>query len=276
MYVELGKSAASSMSFEPPHEVHNKSDITSLQDMAAFGQEENNDLYSRLEGTHGAIMGYDNVNNTIHHKSDFVHFGTADIKQSQRMNEGWLARAKQAKLIAHQGKLQLQQIHDTHHHIGKEEHELSNSEFSADIGYFLHGGDGIDNEAHSGPATNELSFIGIEGVPNAPFILSPLSYDKAVLYLLIGDSVFLDLTFGYEDQHVRDFICYMAQQNIYLATFNEGTLICGNIGKVTTTVWRSWKSIQHTLLVGNWLIDGFISALMVGSTCGFNWSEVLS
>lgn len=180
VYVELGKSAASSMSFEPPHEVHNKSDITSLpQDMAAFGQEENNDLHSRLEGTHSEIMSYDNVNNTIHHKSDFVHFGTADIEQSQRMNEGWLVRAKQAKLIVHQAKLQLQHIHDTHHHIGKEEQELSNSDFSIDIGYFLHGGDGIDNEAHSGPTTNELSLIGIEGVPNAPLILSPLSYDKA-------------------------------------------------------------------------------------------------
>lgn len=106
--------------------------------------------------------------------------------------------------------------------------------------------------------------------------LLTLSYDRAVMYLLIGDSVFLDLTVGYEDWHVRDFIWCMPKQNIYLASSNEGTLTCGDIGKVAAAVWRSWRSIHLTFLAEDWLIDEFLTTLIVGSTCGLMWSKVLN
>ena len=50
-------------------EICNSSDTTSLpQDVASFGQEENNDLYSIFEGTYGASMRHDDGNGTSHHK----------------------------------------------------------------------------------------------------------------------------------------------------------------------------------------------------------------
>lgn len=67
--------------YDSDFEFYNNNDITPLpQDMAAFAQEENNDLHSTFEVTHGASMGHDDVNDTTHYKSDFVYFGAVDIE----------------------------------------------------------------------------------------------------------------------------------------------------------------------------------------------------
>ena len=96
-------------------EVHNSSDTTSLpQDVASFGQEENNDLYSIFEGTHGASMGRDDGNCACHHKPDFVYFGVDDIKHCQRLNKYWLNRAMQAKIFAAQARQRLQRVKECH------------------------------------------------------------------------------------------------------------------------------------------------------------------
>ena len=96
-------------------EVHNSSDTTSLpQDVASFGQEESNDLYSIFEGTHGASMGHDDGNGTSHHKPDFVYFGVDDIKHCQRLNKYWLDRAMQAKILASQARQRLQRVKECH------------------------------------------------------------------------------------------------------------------------------------------------------------------
>lgn len=128
----------------------------------------------------------------------------------------------------------------------------------------------------SGPATKSLSLLRIRNSSHSSMGLSPLPYDGAAMYLLIEDSDFLNITLGFQDQNIRDFVGYMVKQNIYLTTFNEGTLICGNMGKVAAAVWRTWKSIQQTFLADDWLICEFLTALVVGSNCGFIWSEVLS
>lgn len=295
-------------------EVHNSSDVTSLpQDMTASGHEENKELHSTFAGAYGTSMGYADANNTTHHKSDFVYFGAAGIKHCQKLNEDWLHRAAQARHHLQKDKERRNRLDDTRIQressirslfLPREEKDsedilngnknqfdflslISNSPLSNEsnlkpcieniqVGKTSCEVDELLGGIHSGPATEGLSMLQNKNIYYSFVDLSPLSYDRAAMYLLIGDSVFLDVTVGYEDQHVRDYIWCMAKQYIYLASSNEDILTCGEIGQVAAADQSFWRGFHHTLLVGNCLIDGSISTLQIGGIYGFNWSETLS
>ena len=87
------------------------------QDVASFRQEENNDLHSIFEGTHGASIGRDDGNGTSHLKHNFLYFGVDNIKYCQRLNKYWLDRAMQAKILAAQARQHLQRVKEYHNQI---------------------------------------------------------------------------------------------------------------------------------------------------------------
>ncbi|KAH9318304.1 hypothetical protein KI387_020073, partial [Taxus chinensis] len=69
-----------------------------------------------------------------------------------------------------------------------------NSEFSVDDDHVLYGVDDFVDDIHSGPATQELSLMGIEDIHSSSFVMSLIYYDMAALHLLIGDFIFIELS----------------------------------------------------------------------------------
>lgn len=112
-----------------------------------------------MVSTHDASRGHENFDDASHFGISFKHFGAADMEQTQKLIDGWLQWAKQAKMLAQQTKLHPQHIHDRQNLINFE------------------GDDDFCDDTYSGSATQEL-------YPSLD------SYEMAAIYLLIGDLIF--------------------------------------------------------------------------------------
>lgn len=63
------------------------------------------------------------VVDTNYKQSDFVHHSIEDVVRTQNMCEGWLRRAKEAKLLVAQAKQHLKNIKEQFSHMDHERHQ---------------------------------------------------------------------------------------------------------------------------------------------------------
>lgn len=169
------------------------SDISLLtQDIAAYSYAEINDIYSTIGGTQGASMGHDKFDDASYHRTAFLHFGTVDIDQCQKLNEGWQERARQTKLVDQQAELHPRQIHDAHYFMDDGKQRFSHPKISLDVDHFFGGDVDLFYDTCSESATQELSLMGDEGIYSSSLELSPITYDMESVYLLVGDLIFID------------------------------------------------------------------------------------
>lgn len=96
------------------------------------------------------------------------------------MNEDWLARARQAKLIAQQAKKHLPHIHDLHYPILNDGQSLSNSENSI-ADYSLNENEVVIDDTFSGPTTQEVPLMIVEGIHHSLVDWSPIPHHMTAL-----------------------------------------------------------------------------------------------
>lgn len=101
--------------FSPNPLIYNSSDSSSLfHDFGTSNHREMSHDNSIMVGTHDACFGHDKSHDISHVRTRFRHFGAADTTWSQMLNDDWLERVRQAKVMAHQAKIHLQRDFDSH------------------------------------------------------------------------------------------------------------------------------------------------------------------
>ena len=199
-------------------------------------------MISFLDESTTPIGGHEDIKRT-----DFVYFGIEEIKRSEMLNEEWLREAKKARLVAANARQHLQEMKDKVNLLnmarqkgidnirrllaqGKDalcdeidklgqSKDLVQFEVSSccvEVDHSFVEDDVVGDDTLSGSATQELFLEGNEGIYNSSLDWLPISYDRAAIYLLVGDLLSIpdgDSEFGrsstlfsHDDYHlIQDF-----------------------------------------------------------------------
>ena len=150
------------------------------------------DMISTFDSSPTLISGHEEIKRT-----DFVYFGIEEIRRSKIMNDKWMRKAKEARLVASKAKKHLQDMKEKVNlsNLARQK-ELDNTRwlfaqgkdvFCDEVDHSFEEDIDINDYTLSGPITQELSLEGNEGIYNSSLDWLPISYARAAIYLLVGD-----------------------------------------------------------------------------------------
>ncbi|KAH9309373.1 hypothetical protein KI387_037284 [Taxus chinensis] len=76
-------------------------------EIGACDHEKTYEMISTIDGSPTPLARHENIK---HRRTDFVYFGIKEVTRSEKMNEEWLQKAKEARLVAANARQHLQEV----------------------------------------------------------------------------------------------------------------------------------------------------------------------